>query len=76
MKGWLIMVETKQLGEGGPPMIETYAAWISDQGKAIDAVRTYAKALDERVKSLRVGPALLLGLKVPVGEVRLVRATA
>ena len=58
-------------------MIETYAAWISDRRNAIAAVRAYAKALDERVRPLtEIGPATLLGLKVPVGEVRLIRATA
>lgn len=72
----MVCVETQRIG-GGKPLAELYAVYDSSQGKALSLVKVRARVLDETVTLLcELSEAALIGLKVPKGEVRLVRAVS
>jgi hypothetical protein len=75
MNGWLIALERERADPSSPPEVEMYAVWIGNRGEAFAALRDRVMLPDERLKVFsEVPPAVLRGLNVREGEVRLVTA--
>ena len=73
MSGWVVEVETKQLGSEEIGLSELYGVWDPDKEQAVALVKARAKVLDERVTPLfEASDAILAGCKIPVGAARLV----
>lgn len=73
-EGWLITITTPQF-KGGDPMVETYAAWISDPVEALAAVEQLAKPTNDTPPETlaEIPAAQLRGLGLTKkGEVRLI----